>query len=226
MKKIIAAIFVFLSGTASASVITNYEAYEDIQNISKDKKIWVGTFECDSLKEEIINKIIQKGYNVVEKKDDADVKLIFCIEISMPKGNKAPFFEADEVYGKGFPVIPPSIAENSNDLSNIESPSASPGIDAGHVREGVAITDSQAGGIVVGIVGSLLGRLVHQNIADNERAPGVVKMGVEIVTAKEKKRFRVLGAANTPETPETLIDAVIDAGIQGIVDGVAATQRK
>lgn len=226
-KKIATAIMALLALQAQAEVVTGYKADHDVQNLPKDAPIWFNCFSCgDALKNEVVRRLRENGFTLVDKRDDATFRVIFAVMASVPQGDKAPGLYGEEVYGKGLPAIPPAI---TGDLAEVKTPGSPKGIlniDAGHVNEGMQITGSQAGGIAVGLIGAFLGRLVQQQIADRNRTPGVVELNVSIIDKEWKvgqdwKGFKVMAAANTAETPDKLIDAAVDSAIAGLINGVA-----
>lgn len=212
-----------LSANAWAEVLTAYDTPKGpIQPLSKDAAIWVKCFSCEVLKERIVQRLKEAGYNVVAKPADAATRVVVAAGVSVSQDGKAPRLYADDVYGKGFASIPPAIKRN--DLGEVNTPTVGKGIlhlDAGAQYQGAKLTGSQTGGILVGLGTAFLTRLIHQSAADAARTPGVAELSVRIDTEQDKKLgFGVIAGANTPETPDTLLDSAIDAAIYGLINGI------
>lgn len=174
---------------------------------------------CFQVRDNIKRKLEEAGYTIA---DDAPTEITIAAYISVPEDGRAPLEWIYEVYGKGLPPIPPAIKQQTD----IAAPTPSGGgrqlqFDAGVMRELSGVTSSSAGaaGIAFGL--NLLVDWFAKRQADAKRVPGIVKTSVHVKPhGEERKLFQVFTAANTPETPEALIDAAIDAAIHGLVNGV------
>ncbi|WP_303783180.1 hypothetical protein [Azovibrio restrictus] len=212
-----------LSANAWADVLTAYDTPKgSVQPLSKDATVWVKCFGCEVLKERIVQRLKDAGYSVVGKTAEAATRVVIAAGVSVPQDGKAPRLYADDAYGKGLAPIPPAIKRD--DLAEANTPTVGKGVlhlDAGAQYQGAKLTGSQTGGILVGLGTALLTRLIHQSAADAARTPGVAELSVTIVTERDGRLgFGVTAAANTPETPDTLLDSAIDAAIVGLINGV------
>ncbi|WP_126448348.1 hypothetical protein [Sulfuricystis multivorans] len=223
MRLVLVFIALLMASFARAEVLTAFETPKgDVPAVSKESPVWIKCFECSTLKEKIIQKLKEAGYIVADRAGDAKTKVVIAVGVSVPDDGKAPRLYVDDVYGKGMGLIDPAI--KGNEITGITSPFIGRGvaqIDAGSQYQGAKLTGSQTGGIVVAITEAFLTRFIHQKAADAVRTPGVVELSVRIDTDQVSKLgFGVIAAANTPETPDTLIDAALAKAIEGIVNGV------
>lgn len=221
MRVVCALIALLVSMSTRAEVLTVFDTpVGAVPPVPKDAAVWVKCFGCKSLKGKLIQALTENGYTVVSNSSDATIKVVVAAGVSVPEGGKAPRLYADDVYGKGIQPISPAI---KSDIRDVSLPSVRHGIlniDAGATNEGMKLTGSRGGGILVALGVSALTRLIHQKQADAVRTPGVVEMGVTIYEDKTKKGFDVIAAANTPETPDALLDAAVSAAVQGLINGV------
>lgn len=215
-------------GASHAGVLTAYdELRENIQPLPKDGAVWVKCRGCnDAMRSRLIQGLMKNGYAIVDEKASSKYTLVLGIGVTIPGDGKTRYVYAEEAYGAGIPPIAPAIkalpdlsnrATNQDYSGGLSAAETSNLLQASHTFGGV---NSYGGGVGVAIVGNILASIVGKNINDAKRIPGVANTGISIVANGKNGSFTVIAAANTPETPEALIDASIDAAVQGIVNGI------
>jgi hypothetical protein len=186
--------------------------------LSTNVKVWMKCRWCESYEQEVGALLRGKGYTLVERTSDADVRVIVAGRIGIPRGDSTPEEMIDEVFGQPHGPLPPAIPDDNAKISST-NPSKGPfDMDAGHIRSGAQLTGSAGGGIAVGIFGAIVSRFVQQRAADKERTPGVALVGVRVV-GRTTYSFTMAGAADTRETPEAILRKTTEKAIQVLAEG-------
>ncbi|MEO1767664.1 hypothetical protein [Thiobacter aerophilum] len=229
LRSLLAFVAMVVIAPSHAEVLTVYHGvHENIQSLSKKGAVWVKCPVCnDAMYNRLTQGLMKNGYVVVDKKASAQSTLVLESGITIPKDGKASYVYSNEAYGVGLPPIAPAIKAQS-DLSSKDVNKTSPrGLSAGETSNLLQAANSFGGvssygeGVVVAIVGNIIASIIGKAIDDGKRVPGVANAHVRVFADDHNKRaFTVISAANTPETPEALIDAAMDAVLDGLVNGI------
>lgn len=219
MKKSLMAMIMLLSPLiAHSEVVSGFKIDDgEIMPLRKDCIVWIGCNKCGALKDVLSERLAKSGIRVVSSPGESTTRMLLAFKISVPQGDVNKLLFAEEVYGKGLPPITPAL--NGNEKINI--PYSIAPIDAAHIHQGRQLTGSIAGGIAIGVLGSLFSEWMGDRAADTARTPGFVQVAVKVADTVERKggTFTVLSVANTQETPDTLLEGAVDAVAGLLING-------
>lgn len=219
-------IALLMSTNIRAEVLSAYETPAGATApVQKEAAVWVKCIGCDVIKDKLIQELQTNGYKVVTNTSDAAVRLVFSAGVSVPSNGKAPRLYADDVYGKGIPPIPPAVKPPTGAIepSPPDTQRDILRLDPAAIQAGTMVTSSNSGTIGFAIGVNILLSMIERSMADAARTPGVAELSVVIadgVNQRQRQSFRVIAAANTPETPDALLDGAIAKAIEGLVQGV------
>lgn len=230
MTRVIALFSVLVLLTAAharADVLVAFETPKGtVDPLPKGTPVWVKCFECQTLKGRIASALTKAGYEVVPSPTDTSTRVVFAVGVSVPRDGKAPRLSADDVYGKGFPSIPPALS-NASDLDKLTKSQSSPQPQYNIASDGVVSmpVGYVSGSVLVSLLLSVPERVLwhasYRNKLDAARIPGVAELLVTTVSSTgERRSFRVLAASTTSATPDVLIEAATAAAVEGLLNGV------
>jgi hypothetical protein len=211
------------SVSAQAEVfVTVNTKNSDVAQIAKNTVIRVRA--RPAVRERLERLLTDGGYTITQDKKEAQAEVAALLHISVPQDGKAPLVDAEEIYGKGIPAIPPAIKGDVSEASTTD-PVRAQTMESGVTHAGAKLTGSTSGGILLSAVIPAVANLFFENQADAKRTPGIASMRVFVRRDGKSQAFEVIAAANTPETPDTLLDSAMNAAVKGLINGVPAAKE-
>jgi hypothetical protein len=232
MKRLIAVIVAACSiGNAGADFhvdIANVEANShkatNMPPLNNTRKIIIRCGYCKVYEPSIKETLRASGYTVVEKETDADTRVVLSASIHVPKNGEIKRLDADDItdeYATPIPVALNNVVQNTNRNARRSVLD----MDAGVVSQGSQLTGSTTGGIVIGLVGAWVGGLFDRQAAEARQVPGVATAIVEVTLPDHNYGFTLKAAADTPETPDSIVRAAFARAVELLASGISPQPR-
>jgi len=203
-----------------ANIEANGHKATNTPPLNNARKIFIVCGYCKTYEPSITEMLRASGYAVVERAGDSDVQVALSASIHVPKNGEIKRLDADDITEEYATPIPARL-NNGVQNTNRYARRSVLDMDAGVVSQGSQLTGSTTGGIVIGLVGALFGGLFDQHAAEARQVPGVATAFVEVTLPDHSYGFSLNAAADTPETPDSIVRAAFARAIELLASGIS-----
>lgn len=196
----------------------------NIPSIDVSNKVWVKCRGCGRYEPVIKEMLRVSGVTVVETTGEADTRLVFLSTVNVPKDGRVSEMAAEEISDAYAATIPAALSKGAGSKSHGGSTPGARGIldtDAGAISQGASLTGGSVGGFLIGMLGAFGGRLLDQHAADAKRVPGMADTSVRVVSSGANYFFALKAAADSPETPDSIVRASFARAVEILMSGLA-----
>jgi hypothetical protein len=188
--------------------------------LNNARKIFIECGYCKTFEPTIKAMLRASGYTVVESEADADARVVLSASIHVPKNGEIKRLDADDITDEY--ATPISAALNNGGQNNNRNARRSVlDMDAGVVSQGSQLTGSTTGGIIIGLVGAWVGGLFDRQAAEARQVPGVATAIVEVTLPDHSYGFTLKAAADSPETPDSIVRAAFARAVELLASGIS-----
>jgi hypothetical protein len=188
--------------------------------VNNARKIFIECGYCKMYEPSIKEMLRASGYTVVEREGDTDARVVLSASIHVPKNGEIKRLDADDITDEYATPIPAALNYGVQN-NNRNARRSVLDMDGGVVSQGSLLTGSTTGGIVIGLVGALVGGLFDRQAAEARQLPGVATAFVEVTLPDHSYGFSLKAAADTPETPDSIVRAAFARAVELLVSGIS-----
>ena len=203
-----------------ANVEANGHKATNTPPLNNARKIFIECGYCKAYEPTIREMLRASGYTVVERETDADTRVVLSASIHVPKNGEIKRLDADDITDEYASPIPAALY-NGIQNNNRNARRSVLDMDAGVVSQGSQLTGSTTGGIIIGLVGALVGGLFDRQAAEARQDPGVATAFVEVTLPDHSYGFSLKAAADTPETPDSIVRAAFARAVELLASGIS-----
>lgn len=217
VKKVFAVMLVtFGMHSAMAEIVTGVWSEGKIDEVGKGAKVFTNTFSTGS-RDKIKASLKDHGYEPSSAREAEYFIQVNRLDLAVELHEKIKRIQIGDLEDYADFNVKPAIVDLANvdaalaDIGGVRSPLD---MDAGVISKGAQLTGSATGGLVVGLMGSLIGGAVDalSNNAKEVKQPSGVVLLVGAITKKgaiKPNRVVIQVTSTTEETPEALLDAAL-----------------